>query len=102
MVGYEFIIKAAQITEGDGDHCFRYLNKVINEKGTLITEEDVDKALHSHLLTGFQKATLKDAVTEGTYTYEYISSITKPVWRPIWARDWGEFIAQLKKKSGKD
>ncbi len=98
MTGYEFVIKAAQIAKDDGDHWFRYLNKIINEKGIQITDEDVSKALKSNLLTGFQKVTLKDAVTIGTYTHEYISSLAKPGWRPVWARDWDELIEEIRKK----
>lgn len=100
MKGYEFLIMAAQITKGDGDHWFRYLHKVINEKGILLQDWEIDKALHSNQLTDFQKVTLVDATTEGTHTHEFISSRSKPGWRPFWRPDIKKILESLREQYG--
>ena len=69
---YDYMIKASRESQGDGDLWFRYLYKVIQDSDTKLSPKDVEELLNSHQLSPFQKVTLHDAMTEGTYTREHV------------------------------
>ena len=69
---YEYMIQASEESKNDGDLWLRYLYKVIDDSGTKLTEDDVNRLVNSHVLTQFQKVTLQDALTEGTHTREHV------------------------------
>ena len=72
MSGYDYMIRASEHANGDGELWFRYLYKVIQDSGTKLTTDDVSRLLHSPLLSDFEKVTLQDALTEGTHTRKHV------------------------------
>ncbi|HFI0301529.1 TPA: hypothetical protein ACGO1N_001492 [Streptococcus suis] len=69
---YEYMVRASEHAGSDGDLWFRYLYKVIQDKETKLTADDVERLLKNPTLTPFQKITLQDALTDGTHTREHV------------------------------
>lgn len=69
---YEYMVRASEHSQRDGDLWFRYLYKVIRDDVTKLSPEDVKLLLQNPVLTPFQKVTLQDALTEGTHTREHV------------------------------
>lgn len=69
---YDYMIRASEHSQKNGDLWFRYLYKVIQDEGTKLSSDDVEQLLKNPTLTPFQKITLQDALTNGTHTREYV------------------------------
>lgn len=69
---YDYMVRASEHAQKDGDLWFRYLYKVIQDGETKLTADDVEQLLKNPNVTPFQKITLKDALTEGTHTREHV------------------------------
>ena len=66
---YDYMVRASEHSQKDGDLWFRYLYKVIQDEET---SDDVKQLLKNPTLTPFQKITLQDALTDGTHTREHV------------------------------
>ena len=69
---YDYMVRASEHAQKDGDLWFRYLYKVIQDGKTKLTAVDVEQLLKNPNVTPFQKITLQDALTEGTHTREHV------------------------------
>lgn len=69
---YDYMVRASQHSQKDGDLWFRYLYKVIQDQETKLSSDDVEQLLKNPTLTPFQKITLQDALTDGTHTREHV------------------------------
>ena len=69
---YDYMIRASEHSQKDGDLWFRYLYKVIQDDETKLSSDDVEQLLKNPTLTPFQKITLQDALTDGTHTREHV------------------------------
>lgn len=77
MTWYDFMLNAAQQSQHNARHWFRYLRKVIFEDCTYLTDEDVKNLLNSTELTAFQKVSLEFAVQQGSPTHEHVIFLNK-------------------------
>ncbi|MCW6652179.1 hypothetical protein NHG25_06800 [Aerococcaceae bacterium NML191292] len=78
MDWYTYMIEASEQSKFNAAHWFRYLRKVIFKDYSYLTDEDVQRLLHSKELTDFQKISLKYAVQPNTPTHDYVISLNKP------------------------
>ena len=69
---YDYMIRASEHSQKDGNLWFRYLYKVIQDEGTKLSSDDVEQLLKNPTLTPFQKITLQDALTDGTHTRKHV------------------------------
>ena len=69
---YDYMVRASEHSQKDGDLWFRYLYKVIQDEETKLSSDDVKQLLKNPTLTPFQKITLQDALTDGTHTREHV------------------------------
>lgn len=69
---YDYMIRASEHSQKDGNLWFRYLYKVIQDEETKLSFDDVEQLLKNPTLTPFQKITLQDALTDGTHTREHV------------------------------
>jgi len=72
MSWIDYMVKAAQHSQGSAAHWFRYLRKDINRCGTWFTMADVETLCNNEVLTPFQRVSLRAAFREGSPTREHI------------------------------
>ena len=74
---YDYMVRASEHSQKDGDLWFRYLYKVIQDEETKLSSDDVKQLLKNPTLTPFQKITLQDALTDGTHTREHVLQVNR-------------------------
>jgi hypothetical protein len=81
----EYVKTAASHSRNNAAHWFRYLRKIVNAEGSILSDRDLFILLNSPRLTMFQRVTLKAAVSPGTPTNQHVIDLNKPSHLPILA-----------------
>lgn len=76
----DYMVRASEHSQKDGDLLFRYLYKIIQDEETKLSSDDVEQLIKNPTLASFQKITLQDALTDGTHTREImLEEVTYPL-----------------------
>jgi len=79
MVGnIAYVENAAVHSKNNARHWMRYLRKLIDTNGSILSPSEVDKLLASEHLSMYQKVSLRAALLPGTETHEFVTKLNMP------------------------